>query len=151
MKLPMPERTGGLRFDLTPMIDVVFNLIIFFLAASHLANAEGTEPVRLPDALSSRDDDAPSAQRLVITIPARGGYLLGNKTILLSELEQLLKLKANRPETAKQFEVRLRLDKETPYRNMEPLVVLCAKLGIPQLRLAVMRPASGMFPWEAGR
>ena len=40
MKIPGRSRGGSLKFNITPMIDVVFNLIIFFLVASHYARSE---------------------------------------------------------------------------------------------------------------
>lgn len=44
---------------MTPMIDVVFLLIVFFLVSSHLAKQESRLPLPLPDAESG----LPSAER----------------------------------------------------------------------------------------
>lgn len=40
---------GGVSFDMTPMIDIVFNLIIFFMLVSQFYQME-VEPVKLPPA-----------------------------------------------------------------------------------------------------
>jgi len=43
---------GSLGFNMTPMIDVVFLLIIFFLVSSHLAQQETQLELDLPEATS---------------------------------------------------------------------------------------------------
>ena len=40
MRLPKYQDRGSLEFNMTPMIDVTFQLIIFFLVSSHLAQQE---------------------------------------------------------------------------------------------------------------
>ncbi|MBM4074764.1 MAG: biopolymer transporter ExbD, partial [Planctomycetes bacterium] len=45
MRLPSTQIQRGLTFNITPLIDVVFLLIIFFLVASHFIRNETLEPV----------------------------------------------------------------------------------------------------------
>ena len=53
---------------MTPMIDVVFLLIIFFLLSSHLAQRENRIDVDLPQATSG-EEDLPSTQpRVTVTV-----------------------------------------------------------------------------------
>ena len=40
MRIPRSQSRSGFGFNMTPMIDVVFQLIIFFLVASHLTRTE---------------------------------------------------------------------------------------------------------------
>ena len=40
MRIPARAISGDVGFNMTPMIDVVFQLIIFFLLSSHLAKQE---------------------------------------------------------------------------------------------------------------
>ena len=47
MRVPSNLRSGSLGFNMTPMIDVVFLLIIFFLVSSHLAKQEVQMPLPL--------------------------------------------------------------------------------------------------------
>ena len=59
--------------DLTPLIDVVFLLIIFFLVSSHLAKQEGQLELPLPEAESGSqltDDGSPRAVRSSGTSPS---------------------------------------------------------------------------------
>ena len=50
MRIPARRRRADLGFNLTAMIDVVFNLIVFFLVASHFSKADSDDPVQLPTA-----------------------------------------------------------------------------------------------------
>ena len=45
MKVPARPRDTGVRFNITPLIDICFNLIVFFSLASLAARKETTEPI----------------------------------------------------------------------------------------------------------
>ena len=68
MKIPTPTRTSSVGFNVTPLIDIVFLLVIFFLVASHVARTEAVEPVVLPEATSIDDQHNQSPHRVVITL-----------------------------------------------------------------------------------
>lgn len=139
MKIPSRGRGAGLRFDLTPMIDVVFNLIIFFLAASHLARSEVVEEVTLPEARSGRQEETESLRRLTITITADGVLYIGSKPYELPQVAAvILSERGDDPQGARDFEVRIRTDRRVPYRLIEPLLTSCAQSGISRVKFAVM-------------
>ncbi len=52
MKVPTQLNSGEVDFNMTPMIDVVFLLIIFFLVSTHLAKQEAQLELPLPVAES---------------------------------------------------------------------------------------------------
>jgi biopolymer transport protein ExbD len=56
------ETQEGAEVDLTPMIDVTFQLIIFFMVVTQITSQENVN-LRLPDALAANDED-PRAQKL---------------------------------------------------------------------------------------
>jgi biopolymer transport protein ExbD len=58
---------------LSPLIDCVFLLLIFFLVTSMIKRWEHQVPVRLPDQ-SATLADQPERQRLVIAVDARGQH-----------------------------------------------------------------------------
>ena len=57
MKIPTRTQDRGFAFNITPLIDVVFLLIIFFLVASHFIRNENVERIELPLASQGKDDD----------------------------------------------------------------------------------------------
>lgn len=136
MRLPARQRSGGLKFNLTPMIDVVFNLIIFFLAASHLARSDVTADVELPDAGTGGPETSETARRLIVTVLADGTLNVGRKDLVLPQIEQMILAGAG--ENPADFEVRIRTDRHVPYAAIEPLLVACARAGVLKIRFAVL-------------
>jgi biopolymer transport protein ExbD len=139
MKIPGRDRGRGLNFDITPLIDIVFLLIIFFLAASHLVRNEAAEAVELPTATQSETDPEETPRRLVITIPADQTLHLGARELTQQELEQAL-LAEGMGEPNQALEVRIRADKSVPYQVVEPILVACAKAQISKVKFAVLAP-----------
>lgn len=120
--------------DLTPMIDVVFLLIIFFLVSSHLARRETRLALDLPQATTGQADDDPSP-RLTINIAADGELLLGALPIDAPQLAARLTEAKNAQ--AEPLRVRLRGDERAPYAAIEPALAACAAAGVEDIALAV--------------
>ena len=138
MRIPTRQRKLGLSFDITPLIDIVFQLVIFFLAATYIVRSDATEKVTLPKASMAQDQPPATARRFVITITAERAWLLGNQRTERVAVEQQLLAAAQTPEQAAEIEVRLRADARVPYSEIEPLMLTCAKLGIRKLGFAVI-------------
>lgn len=138
MRIPQRARSLGFEFNMTPLIDVVFLLIIFFLVASYYVRNEAVTAVELPVATQSTDDE-PSPSRLTITVDDTGTISLHGNTVdratVAAVMDELLEKFP--PETC---EVRLRTDRRTPYERVEPLLLLAAERGIRQVRFSVQKP-----------
>ncbi|WP_437226143.1 ExbD/TolR family protein [Planctomicrobium sp. SH661] len=126
MRRPISPRKRGFELNLTPLIDVVFNLVIFFLVASHFASTEPAEEINLPTA--SRNEDDVNPRRLTITVHADGAYSVASKTVTLTEIQEYLELEA--AGGPQECAVRIRGDKSAPYKYIEPVMVACARHGI---------------------
>lgn len=135
MKIPGSAQRSSLKFSLTPLIDVVFNLIIFFLAASQLARTESSETVALPLATQGRVETADTTGRLIVTIDAQGTYSLSGGPCTL---EQLAANVTAGIAASSDFEVRIRTDRFAPYSVLEPVLLTCAKSGVRRVSFAVI-------------
>ena len=138
MRIPTRQRKLGLSFDITPLIDIVFQLVIFFLAATYIVRSDANEKVTLPKATMAQDQPSASTRRFVITITAERAWLLGIQRTERAAIEQQLLAASQTPEQAAAIEVRLRADARVPYSEIEPLMLTCAKLGIRKLGFAVL-------------
>lgn len=137
MQIPRyrPHRKSG--FNMTPMIDVVFLLIIFFLVSSHLAKQETQIEMALPTASSADDDDSMELPRLTINVQSDGSYSLAGRPITMERLpEQFV---AIRKKEGDQIEVRIRGSRQAPYSAVEPIMVACTRAGIWNVTYAVYR------------
>ena len=80
---------------MTPMIDVTFLLIIFFLVSSHLAQQELQVDLELPAAASGDDLKDDDARRITVNLLADGTMLMSGDAVDEAELGR--RLAAGRP------------------------------------------------------
>lgn len=129
-----PRRGAVAEANMTPMIDVVFLLIVFFLVSSHLARRETRLELALPTAATGQADNDPSP-RLTINVEADGALTLGSTPVDPTELTA--RLTAERDRQGDALRVRLRSDEAAPYSAVEPALVACSEAGVDDLALAV--------------
>lgn len=122
---------------MTPMVDIVFLLIIFFLVSSHMKQQERTTELALPVAPTSVEDDDPSRPRITINIEESGRLVIGGRAVspdsLASFLEQAKHQKGD------DFEVRIRASRAVMYQGVEPVLVACTDARIWNVSFAVYR------------
>ena len=139
MRLKIPAYSKGVPLNMTPMIDVVFLLLIFFLVASQFAQVEYDQSVDLPKAESSESlESQPSkSYRLVIQIDQDEQWTLAGNPVNLMDVENHFETLAQslKPD---QIEVRIGADRKAPYRSIEPLLMTCAENGIWDVNFAVL-------------
>ncbi|MEX0586025.1 MAG: biopolymer transporter ExbD [Pirellulales bacterium] len=140
MKLPVVTRRGEDGINMTPMIDVVFQLLIFFLVASHLSQQETQLELALPQAAHSEKEADEPEPRVVINVPREGELLLGAQKVDLPELAA--RLAAEKNKLGGNVEIRIRADRATPYRAIEPILRTCAEAGLWKVTFAVTRSDS---------
>jgi biopolymer transport protein ExbD len=137
MRLPSAPRRLGLQFNITPLIDIVFLLIIFFLVASHFVRSENLEAVELPDATAAQEDKDAVPNRLTITIRADTTMKVAGRVISITELPTLL-AGMQTDQQKHEPEIRIRADKSVQWKFIEPVMLECAKLGVLNVKYAVV-------------
>jgi biopolymer transport protein ExbD len=125
-------------FNMTPMIDIVFQLIIFFLLSSHLSQQENQLPLPLPEAESGQEDVYdPQQPRITINVLEDGTLLLGGSPVAIADLPARLQDRVK--QTGAGVEVRVRAARSVPYRHVEPVMLACVQAGIYKIGYAVYR------------
>jgi biopolymer transport protein ExbD len=137
MRIPQRPRARAISFNMTPMIDVVFQLIIFFLVSSHLAKQETQLKLPLP-AADSADAEA-DAQRpsLVVNVLADGQWLLAGRVITPEQFPT--RVQEAVAEHGSELEVKIRADRAVAYRHVEPIMLACYRGGIHDVTYSVYR------------
>ena len=79
MKMKVPEAVENVGFNMTPMIDIVFQLIIFFMLVTDMARAQ-LEPVILPIASKALKEKFEDPMVLVLNLMPDGTVKSGGKT-----------------------------------------------------------------------
>lgn len=125
VKISKGETLSGL--SLTPLIDVVFLLLIFFLVATQFVDDERILDIQLPKA-SEAVPLLAEPQELVINIQADGIYFLLGKIASLAEIEQTLaQMWKNNPTGTS---VIIRADRRAAFGTVVAVANLCRKLDL---------------------
>jgi biopolymer transport protein ExbD len=141
MRVARVQDRGSLEFNMTPMIDVTFLLIIFFLVSSHLAKQEVQLELDLPTAASGQEanDEHEEARRVTVNVQADGAMHLGSETVTSQELTERLAFEGRQATgQGEDLEVRIRCDRSVPYRAIEPIMLACARGGVWRVTFAVV-------------
>lgn len=120
------------EFNMTPMIDVVFLLIIFFLVSSHLARQEHRHAVTLSQ--SSTAFETSSDESIAIAIDHQNQVWIRGNPIDLPELKSYL----NGPNTPSSSTIRLRVDRQVGYAVVETVLQSLHDLGIRNVSIATL-------------
>ena len=144
-KKPAPQADTSNDMDLTPMIDVVFQLIIFFVLVTEMASAE-LEVLTLPSADQAVPDKNPDDKRLILNVTTNGDIKFRRQTYNQAGLYKLLKLEAGlkKDPTNPQLSARavlIRGDINAEYKYVQLIMQECAKVGIWKLELAATAPS----------
>lgn len=137
MHVPQYRSSRRYGFNMTPMIDVVFLLIIFFLVSSHLARQESNVELKLPTAVSGQDDLDQATPRVTVNVKVDGTLWLAGQLLAPEQLKQ--RFEQARKQQGDQVEVRIRSSRQAPYSSVEPVMLACTKAGIWNVKYAVYR------------
>jgi biopolymer transport protein ExbD len=141
-KSPSPEQV---RMDLTPMIDVVFQLLIFFVLVTEMAQAE-IEALTLPTADQAVADVDADRHRLILNVNRSGDVVWRRRTLNAQAMAEMLALHARtgprepgNPALSARA-VLIRGDARAEYQGVQRIMQACAKVGIWKLELAAAAP-----------
>jgi biopolymer transport protein ExbD len=113
--------------SLTPLIDVVFLLLIFFLVATRFAQEDRELDVPLPDASEAKPLTV-APQEIFVNINQQGHYFVDGHELEADELEDVLTRAAtNNPVNQS---VVIRADKRVAFDHVVRAINLCKKAGI---------------------
>lgn len=140
--------------DLTPLLDVVFQLITFFMLVINFGNDNFDARIKLPVAGSARpQDDASRAgdERLILNIDKNGKLLFNGQALDSYEATKRIKLEAQiaranlkslkgkvDPGEALPARVVIRADKDTPFSDWYSVVTTCQSNGYQKFDLKAM-------------
>ena len=118
--------------SMTPLIDVVFLLLIFFLVATRFAEEEREMNVRLPEASEAMPLTS-KPRELFVNIDSDGRYFVSAKMVTLGQLLPILKTAdANNPGRAS---VIIRADQRCRWKYVVAVMNACQKAKIQDYRV----------------
>lgn len=127
MAVKIKQGSAASLLNLTPMIDVVFQLLLFFLVASKFADEEREIEVTLPQASEARPITA-KPKELFVNVDSRGQLFVSGRVVTEPELDGILRqAAANNPGRQS---VIIRADKRVPFQHVVVVMNSCNKAGI---------------------
>ena len=115
------------QIDIAPLIDVIFQLLIFFMLSSSFTFQSGIS-VKLPKAVTS---DIIKEENLIVTITSENIIYLSGTVITLKELEQRL----SNPDI-KDRALLIKADRRASVGRIVDIWDLCRNLDIKRINIA---------------
>jgi len=112
--------------DMTPMIDTVFNLLIFFLVAGSFQQAEREMKIALPLASASGPISA-ALREIVVNVSADGRIVVSGSERSADDLRRLIEDAVRRNPQQK---VTVRGDRATAYSNVVRVLDIAKSSGV---------------------
>ena len=121
--------------DLIPMIDIVFQLILFFLVSTTFALLPGIT-VQLPESSTAEGGET---RGLIITFSADGGIWFNDKAVTLEELHQELLAFDTESVPREQYPIQLEADALVTNGTIVQLFDLLRKNGFSAVNLRTVQ------------
>ena len=125
------------QVNLTPLIDVVFLLLIFFMVSTTFDTTSELK-IQLPEASTQKKPAAP--QKVIVSIDPRGNFFVNGKRLkaptgelLTLELHRLIGNDKNRP-------VVIQSDAASPVQSLVTAMDVIGQMGLKRLSIATTQP-----------
>ncbi|ADG69618.1 Biopolymer transport protein ExbD/TolR [Planctopirus limnophila DSM 3776] len=146
------NHTSVIEPDMTPMIDIVFQLLTFFMVVINFENTKADERVKLPKDLLAKPPEVKPAEELVLNVGfdrdlsgrklseepivfyAGDKFTINNFGPLLEQEKRLAEAKGGKG-AIDETTVILRADSEVPTGKVQELIRKCQEIGYTKFSL----------------
>ena len=119
--------------NLTPMIDIVFLLIIFFMVGTKFTEIEQQLELSVPH-VSDGATDVKEPDQCVVAVFHNGTVALDDSMMSLTELESRL---IERMQDGRELNVIIRGDAQGAFQNVADVLSACRRAGVSDLGISV--------------
>ncbi len=131
MNIRPQRRTRNLWVDMTPLIDVVFLLLIFFMVSTTFDKQQQLK-VDLPEA-SAKAEEQHQQKTIEVVVDGKGRFYVGGRELVTHDVETLKrafkKISEGKPETP----IRVTADRRAPFQSVVEVMDAAAQLGMQRL------------------
>jgi biopolymer transport protein ExbD len=131
-----PSDSDEPEVNLTPLIDVVFLLLIFFMVSTTFEHQSRIQ-IDLPEATA--EATSPDDESLEIIIDAQGRFFLGEQQVVNTELKTLKGAISKVLGERESMPVIIRADAKTPHQAVITALDATSQLGLTRISLATSR------------
>ena len=123
------------ELDMTPMIDVVFQLIIFFIVTIKMDESKN-EDIVLEDARQSPTYKGDNPRTLVIEVDKRGWISMHGAQLTNSQLKRIIQGRFNKLGA---FPIMIKADKRTLHKDVRKVMDICTEVGLWRIDFAAVK------------
>jgi biopolymer transport protein ExbD len=131
-----PDNEDEPEVNLTPLIDVVFLLLIFFMVSTTFDHQSRIQ-IELPEATA--EASKPDEESLEIIIDAQGRYFIGDQQVVNTKLKTLKGAIRKAVGNREGIPVTIRADASTPHQAVIRALDATAQLGLIHISLATSK------------
>ena len=139
MNLRPGHKEDSVEVNLTPLIDVVFLLLIFFMVSTTF-DRHAKLKVSLPEASTKATQQ--QNDPLVLSIDAKGNYFLNEHQVVNQQLgtlkQAILKTLGEKNVNIKDVSLVLKADANTPHQSVVRAMDAASQLGLTRLSIATV-------------
>ncbi len=118
--------------SMTPLIDVIFILLFFFLVTAHFAQEDRELPVQLPSSKSAIPMTM-EPQILIVGIDESGQFVIDGKTLSIEVVETVIRQAVTDNPISQT--VIIRGDRRVPFQHVVSVMDICQRLKVPAYKV----------------
>jgi biopolymer transport protein ExbD len=131
-----PRRAEEPELNLTPLIDVVLLLLIFFMLSTRFID-EGRLQLRLPEA-GAVPEATEADDRVVIEVTAQGGYRVNGRALINNSPETLAAAIGKAAGNNRAMPVTVRADARATHQSVVTAMDVAGRAGYRQINIATV-------------
>lgn len=125
------------QLDMTPMIDMVFQLMIFFLVTIKMDQDNINLEIKLAQAPHGPPIEEKDPRTIVIEVDGKGDVFLGGTRVTPRYLRGILQTAVNRQGFG--LPVLVRGDAKTRHAEIRQVLDVCSEIGLWRIRFAAIK------------
>ncbi len=132
---------GDMAINMTPMIDVVFQLIIFFIVTLQLDRDMINEEIRLADSPHGPVLEKKEPRTVIIEVNERGLISVGSARFSARQLQGLMQQTVNRHGYG--VPILIRADRNARHSDVRQVMDACSSVGLWRMKFAAIKEPAG--------
>jgi len=135
-----PDRRDDIDLNITPLIDVVFLLLIFFMVSTTFEQTSKLK-IDLPEASAKAEQQ--ESNKIVVGIDVKGRFYINDRQLVNTQLKTLKIALMKVAGDKKNIPVVLRADAKTPHQSVVTAMDAAAQVGLTRLSISTLETSGG--------
>jgi len=133
----MRKSAPDAELDMTPMIDVVFQLIIFFVVTVDLQSKALETKIRMEMSPHGPVEEAKDPRTVVVDVDSEGHISIARTRLNDGQLKMILRKAVN--QSGQSTPIVIRGDLHAPHADIKRVMDICGAVGLWKIRFAALK------------